>query len=87
MNTNNIIINSDNLTNNTLSSIYLKKIQNNISNSEIHNFLEPNFYEIYIKPHNYNSYEYSINYDFWEDYFHFLDNHIEEENKTELNLD
>ena len=86
-NNNNIIISSNTLTNKTSHSIYLKNIQNNFSNSVIHYFLEPNFYEVY-KQNRDNIYdEYSINYDFWEDYFHYLDHHIEEENKTELNLD
>ena len=86
-NNNNIIISSNTLTNKTSHSIYLKNIQNNFSNSVIHYFLEPNFYEVY-KQNRDNIYdEYSINYDFWEDYFHYLVHHIEEKNKNELNLD
>ena len=88
MNSNNNIINkSDTITTNNFSFRYPKNIQNNISNSIIHYFIESNFYEIYENKDNVDDEYYSINYDYWEDYFHYLDNNNEEQNKTELNLD
>ena len=87
MNSNNNMKNkSDTITTNNFS-IRPKNIQNNISNSIIHYFIESNFYEIYENKDNINDDYYSINYDYWEDYFHYLDNNNEEQNKTELNLD
>ena len=85
MNSNNNIINKSNtITTNTFT--YPKNNQNNISNSIIYYYIRSNFYEIYENKDNIGD-EYSINYDYWEDYFHYLDNNIEEQNKTELNLD